>query len=64
MDEPTVLDPHGRDIPGEARRLRALGAVVPVTLPGGVRAWAGTRHAALILPTREPRTSSDLRSTR
>src|SRR5690606_7354235 len=39
---PVVLDPTGIDIPGEAARLRAQGPLVPVALPGGVRAWAIT----------------------
>ncbi|WP_040800802.1 cytochrome P450 family protein [Nocardia higoensis] len=39
---PVVLDVTGADIAGEAARLRALGPVVAVVLPGGVRAWAVT----------------------
>ncbi|WP_040800540.1 cytochrome P450 family protein [Nocardia higoensis] len=39
---PITLDVTGADIPGEAARLRARGPLVPVVLPGGVRAWAVT----------------------
>ncbi|MFF7637913.1 cytochrome P450 [Kitasatospora sp. NPDC008050] len=41
-----ALDPLARDNAGEGAVLRAAGAVVPVELPGGVRAWAVARHAA------------------
>ncbi|WP_280502571.1 cytochrome P450 family protein [Nocardia farcinica] len=37
-----TLDVTGADIPGEAARLRARGPLVPVVLPGGVRAWGVT----------------------
>ncbi|MGV9993875.1 cytochrome P450 family protein [Streptomyces sp. NPDC003374] len=37
---PLVIDPTGRDIHGEADRMRARGPVTLVELPGGVRAWA------------------------
>lgn len=45
MDEPAgsrpfVIDPTGRDIHGEAERIRALGPAAHVELPGGVLAWA------------------------
>ncbi|WP_051027887.1 cytochrome P450 family protein [Nocardia higoensis] len=39
---PLVLDVTGADIPGEAALLREQGPLVPVLLPGGVRAWAVT----------------------
>ena len=39
---PIVLDVTGADIAGEAIRLRELGPLVPVVLPGGIRAWAVT----------------------
>ncbi len=42
-----TLDPYGSDHHGEAARLRALGPVVRVRLPGDVRAWAVTRHDLL-----------------
>ncbi len=41
-----VLDPLVRDLAGEGARLRAAGPLAPVELPGGVRVWAVTRHAA------------------
>jgi len=37
-----VLDATGADIPGEAAQLRDRGPLVPVALPGGIRAWAVT----------------------
>lgn len=39
---PFVIDPTGRDVLGEADRVRGLGPVALVELPGGVRAWAAT----------------------
>jgi len=39
---PIVLDPTGTDIPGEAARLRELGPLVAVILPGDIHAWAVT----------------------
>ncbi|MER6364198.1 cytochrome P450 [Kitasatospora sp. NPDC001527] len=43
---PIALDPLARDNAAEGALLRAAGPVVPVELPGGVAAWAVTRHAA------------------
>ncbi|SOB85612.1 cytochrome P450 family protein [Streptomyces sp. 1331.2] len=37
---PVVLDPAGRDIHGEAARIRANGPVARIELPGGVLAWS------------------------
>jgi cytochrome P450 len=54
-----VLDPFGRDIAGEADRLRALGPVVPVELPGGILAWAITRHKLLRQVILDPQVSRD-----
>lgn len=45
--DPPVLDPSGIDVHGEAARLRARGAITQVSLPGGVMAWAVTRHARI-----------------
>jgi len=41
---PVKLDTAGTDLHGEADRLRAQGAAVPVELPGGVVAWSVNRH--------------------
>ena len=41
------IDPFGSDIVAESARLRALGPVVPVELPGGIPAWAPTGYDAL-----------------
>ncbi|MFD5650256.1 cytochrome P450 [Streptomyces sp. NPDC127039] len=37
---PFSMDPAGRDIQGEAARIRSGGSAVPVELPEGVPAWA------------------------
>ncbi len=41
------LDPLARDHQGEAARLRELGPVVRIKLPGDVTAWSVTDHALL-----------------
>ncbi|MFJ9696436.1 cytochrome P450 [Kitasatospora sp. NPDC101183] len=43
---PIALDPLARDSAAEGALLREAGPVVPVTLPGGVAAWAVARHEA------------------
>lgn len=56
---PEVLDPTAADHHGEAARLRALGPVVRVILPGGVPAWTITRHDLLAELITDHRVSKD-----
>ncbi|WP_405598980.1 cytochrome P450 [Streptomyces sp. NBC_01410] len=58
---PVALDPFGADIPAESARLRALGPVVPVELPGGIPAWAPTGYDTLRTLILDPRVSKDPR---
>ena len=56
-----ALDPFGADIPGESARLRALGPIVPVELPGGIPAWAPTGYDTLKELILDPQVSRDPR---
>ena len=58
---PVAIDPFGSDIPAESARLRALGAVVPVELPGGIPAWAPTGYDTLKSLILDSRVSKDPR---
>ncbi|WP_369229204.1 cytochrome P450 [Streptomyces sp. R21] len=54
-----VLDPLGRDLHGEAARLRRLGGVVRVVLPGGVPAWSVNRIGLIRQVMADARVSKD-----
>lgn len=56
-----VIDPAGTDIHGEAERIRALGPVSPIELPGGVRAWSVTGYEAARQVLADARFSKDPR---
>ncbi|NBE97968.1 cytochrome P450 [Nonomuraea sp. KC401] len=58
-NDPFVIDPSGSDVLGEAERIRALGPVARVEMPGGVRAWAVSDQALLRRLLVDPRVSKD-----
>ncbi|MGY6023578.1 cytochrome P450 family protein [Streptomyces spinosirectus] len=59
--DPLVIDPTGRDIHGEATRVRDRGPVTPVELPDGVGAWAVSDPDLLRRLLTDPRVSKDPR---
>ncbi|MCX5528404.1 cytochrome P450 [Streptomyces bobili] len=56
-----VLDPFGSDLHAESARLRALGPIVPIELPGGIPAWAPTGYDTLKELILDPQVSKDPR---
>jgi 2-hydroxy-5-methyl-1-naphthoate 7-hydroxylase len=57
-----TLDPYGSDHHGEAARLREVGPVARVILPGGIQAWAVSHHEHLSALVNNPRVSKDWRN--
>jgi 2-hydroxy-5-methyl-1-naphthoate 7-hydroxylase len=57
-----TLDPFGSDHHGEAARLRELGPIVRVLLPGRIPAWAVSHHEELAALVADPRVSKDWRN--
>ncbi|MEV8016972.1 cytochrome P450 [Streptomyces sp. NPDC086554] len=57
--QPIALDPAGRDLHGEADRLRQRGCAALVELPDGIRAWAPTQYDVLKQLLADERVSKD-----
>ncbi|RFU37013.1 cytochrome P450 [Actinomadura logoneensis] len=55
------IDPEMRDVHAQNALLRETGPLVPVVLPGGVRAWAATRHDTVQTVLTHPDLSKELR---
>ncbi|WP_026413356.1 cytochrome P450 family protein [Actinomadura oligospora] len=65
MDAPApdviTIDAQMRDVHAQNERLRRAGPLVRVELPGGVRAWAATRHDTVLTVLTHPDLSKELR---
>ncbi|MEV4255105.1 cytochrome P450 [Spirillospora sp. NPDC049652] len=55
------IDAQMRDVHAQNALLRDTGPLVPVVLPGGVRAWAATRHDTVQTVLTHPDLSKELR---
>ncbi|MCT2594743.1 cytochrome P450 [Streptomyces sp. N2-109] len=62
QQQPFVLDPAGRDVNGEADRLRELGPATRVELPGSIVAWSISEFDLLKQLLADPRVSRDPRA--
>ncbi|WP_326689691.1 MULTISPECIES: cytochrome P450 [unclassified Streptomyces] len=61
-EQPVLIDPLGRDLHGEADRIRGLGATATlVELPAGIHAWYVSEFEVLKQLLRDPRVSKDPR---
>ncbi|MEH1099511.1 cytochrome P450 family protein [Micromonospora sp. CPCC 205561] len=60
-DPPIVIDGTGRDIHGEAARIRERGPIARVELPGGVAAWSVTGYQTARRVLADERFSKDAR---
>ncbi|WP_433137015.1 cytochrome P450 family protein [Actinomadura nitritigenes] len=58
-DEPFAIDPTGRDVQGDAARIRARGPATRILLPGGVEAWAVSSPPLLRRLLTDDRVSKD-----
>lgn len=60
---PVVLDPSGADVHREGERLRAVGPVAEVELPGGIRGWSIVSREHVLDFLASPHVSKDPRKS-